>query len=223
MILLTASWQLCVHCDGAPYPSLIPCQSYPLNKQSPQRSTLTVFSKKYKVDNKHFEIALTENTPSEQARQIHCASKDVFFFFLVVVVFSAVSSVLSNKRVEPSLAGEFLGADSPPLCDGGGIPPWECSIPQVKTRESESISTSNKASRHTYLLYCVSLCRPPIMIILILIITAPGGRKQSFSHHPGSCPSFLLYMPRFGQVGYEGHHHPHVHARSHGDGQGSQE
>lgn len=68
------------------------------------------------MDNKHFEIALTENTLSEQARQNHCASKVVLFFF---VVFYAVSSVLSNKRAEPSLAGEFLGADSPPLCDGG--------------------------------------------------------------------------------------------------------
>lgn len=113
------------------------------------------FSKKYNVDNKHSEIALTDNTLSEQARQDCCASK--LFWSLS----SALGSVLSNRRVEPSLAGEFLDADSSPVCDGGEIPPWECSVPQVKTRESESISTANKASRHTYLLHCVDLSSSP--------------------------------------------------------------
>lgn len=218
MILLTASWQPCVLCNLAPYLSLMPCQSYPLNKQSPQRYNLTVSPRNTKW---------TTNTLKLHWQIIHRVNRQdktvapVRFRYIFWLFFSALSSVLSHRRVEPSLAGEFPKADSSPLCDGGEIPPWEWSIPQVKTWEAESISTSNKASRHTHLLYYVSLCRP--LIIIIFIITAPGGRKQSFYHHPGSRPSVLLYMPRLGQVGYEGHHHPHVHARSHSDGQGSQE
>lgn len=143
-----------------------------------------------------------------------------------------MSSVLRKKRrAQPGLADEFLSTDFfPPLCDSW----WNTSVgvfhPTRKKRLSlDQYALQVKLFPHTSFLPRLfpgldSSHRRPLSIA-----TSGRGALQSFSTFLPSRLVFLsvgspvLYVPRLGQVGYEGHNHPHIHPRSHGDGKGSQE
>lgn len=135
---------------------------------------------------------------------------------------------------------------------GGGIPWWECCIPEIKIQSGSICSPRNTPSTHHVFAYSLPLplsfslsstqhlllfrrqprqqhrgeeissslvfFLPPRLAFLLL---SPSPLPLPFPLPSKLVP--VLYVSGLGQVGDEGHNHPHVHPRSNGDGKRGQE